>query len=314
MESPLVSIITVSYNHPDVTSALLESLRHITYPNIEVIVVDNASPNDDPAIIRQLYPEITFIQSEKNLGFAGGNNLGIRQAKGKYILLLNNDTEVEPEFLKPLVAKLEANSKIGAVSPKIKFFYQPDTIQFSGQAPINPYTMRSYGYGYGKKDTGQFNHDAPTSFVHGAAMMIPMDVIKKVGLMAEIYFLYYEELDWGARIKAAGYELWYVHNSTVMHKESMSTGKLSPFKTFYMNRSRLLYLRRNVHGLPFLIAFLYQLFVSIPKNTLSFLLKRQKGHCKAYCQAVMWHIKNMLLKDIHTNPTLEYKISNPTDL
>src|SRR5665647_644486 len=93
MESPLVSIVTVSYNHPDVTCALLESLQHITYPNIEVIVVDNASPNDNPAIICQLHPEIIFIQSKENLGFAGGNNLGIRQAKGKYILLLNNDTE-----------------------------------------------------------------------------------------------------------------------------------------------------------------------------------------------------------------------------
>ena len=148
MQTPLVSIVTVNYDHPDVTCALLGSLKHITYPNIEVIVVDNASPNDDPGIILKMYPDILFIQSKENLGFAGGNNLGIRKAKGKYILLLNNDTEVESEFLEPLVAKLESNSKIGAVSPKIKFFYQPDTIQFSGQAPINPYTFRSYGFGY----------------------------------------------------------------------------------------------------------------------------------------------------------------------
>ncbi|MCX6239391.1 MAG: glycosyltransferase family 2 protein [Bacteroidia bacterium] len=304
MESPLISIITVNYDHPDVTCALLESLRHITYPNIEVIVIDNASPNDDPSVILKLYPEIIFIQSSVNLGFAGGNNLGIRKAKGKYLLFINNDTEVEPGFLEPLVAKLESNKKIGAVSPKIKFFNQSDTIQFSGQAPINPYTIRSHGYGHGAKDNGQFDHDTLTWFVHGAAMMIPMDVIKKVGLMAETYFLYYEELDWGARIRAAGYELWYVHNSTVMHKESISTGKLTPFKTFYMNRSRLLYLRRNVHGFPFVVAFLYQLFVSIPKNSLSFILKSKKGHFKAYCKAVIWHVKNMFIKDIHTNPLL----------
>jgi len=94
MEIPLVSIITVSYNHPDVTCALLESLRHITYPKIEIIVVDNASPHDDPAIIPMSYPEIIFIQSKENLGFAGGNNLGIRRAKGKYILMLNNDAPI----------------------------------------------------------------------------------------------------------------------------------------------------------------------------------------------------------------------------
>ena len=305
MESPLVSIITVNYDHPDVTCALLESLRHITYPNIEIIVVDNASPNDNPGIISQSYPEIIFIQSNKNLGFAGGNNLGTRKAKGKYIIMLNNDTEVEAGFLEPLVAKLESNNKIGAVSPKIKFFSQPDTIQFSGQAPINPYTMRSHGYGHGAKDNGQFDHDTQTSFVHGAAMMIPMDVIKKVGLMAEVYFLYYEELDWGTRIKAAGYELWYVQNSTVMHKESISTGKLSPFKTYYMNRSRLLYLRRNVHGFAFMVALLYQVFIAIPKNAASFILKRDKGHFKAYFKGVMWHIKNLFDSNIHINPALK---------
>ncbi len=304
MEKPLVSIITISYDHPEVTCALLESLRHITYPNIEIIVVDNASPKDDPAIIKQSYPEIIFIQSEKNLGFAGGNNIGIKHAKGKYILLLNNDTEVETGFLEPLVEKLESNSKIGAVSPKIKFFFQPDTIQFSGQAPINPYTMRSHGYGYGIVDSGQFDQDTTTNFVHGAAMMIPIEVVRKVGLMAEIYFLYYEELDWGARIRAAGYELWYVHNSTVMHKESISTGRLTPFKTYYMNRARILYLRRNVKGFQFLVAFLYQTFISIPKNAATFMIKKQRGHFYAYIKAILWNVKHLFINDIHTNPSL----------
>lgn len=304
MESPLVSIVTINYDHPEVTCALLESLRQLTYANVEVIVVDNASPNDDPAIIAKSFPEIVFIQSKENLGFAGGNNLGVRQAKGKYILFLNNDTEVDPGFIEPLVEKLESNPKIGAVSPKIKFFFQPDTIQFSGQAPINPYTMRSYGYGYGVKDNGQFDMDTPTSFVHGAAMMIPMTVIRKVGMMAEIFFLYYEELDWGARIRAAGYELWYVNNSTVLHKESMSTGKLTPFKTYYMNRARVLYLRRNVHGFSFLVSFLYQTLVSVPKNTVTFFIKGQRGHGMAYVKAILWHVKNMFIEDIHTNPVL----------
>ncbi len=305
MEKPLVTIITVNFDHPEITCVLLETLRHISYPNIEIIVVDNASPKDDPAIISQRFPEIKFIQSKTNLGFAGGNNLAIREAKGKYCLFINNDTEVEPGFLEPLVDKLENNPKIGAVSPKLKFYVQPDTIQFAGQAPMNPYTLRSYGYGYGAKDSGQFDKDNLTYFVHGAAMMMPMDVIRKVGMMADVYFLYYEELDWGARIRAAGYELWYVHNSTVMHKESISTGRLTPFKTYYMNRARILYLRRNVSGLTFLIAFLFQIFVSIPKNLLVFLLKGDKGHFMAYQKAIFWHVKNIFIKDIQSNPVLE---------
>ena len=305
MEKPLISIITINYDHPDITCDLLESLQLISYPNIEIIVVDNASPNDDPLIIKQKFPEIKFIQSKINLGFAGGNNLAIKAAKGKYCLFINNDTEVEVGFLEPLVDKLEKNIEIGAVSPKIKFFDHPDTIQFSGQASMNPYTLRSYGYGYGAKDMGQFDKDTSTFFVHGAAMMIPMDVIRKVGMMSDVYFLYYEELDWGSRIRAAGYELWYVHNSTVMHKESVSTGKLTPFKTYYMNRARIIYLRRNVTGLTFYIAFLFQTFVSIPKNSMAFLLQGQKGHFFAYQKAILWHLKNIFMKNIHSNPVLE---------
>jgi len=304
MDYPLVSIITVNYDHPEVTCALLASLRKVTYPNVEIIVVDNASPNDDPGIIPASFPEVHFMQSKENLGFAGGNNLAIRQAKGDYVLLLNNDTEVEPGFLEPLVAKCASDSTIGAVSPKIKYRSNPDTIQFTGQAPINPWTVRSHGYGWGQKDNGQFNRDALTQYVHGAAMLLPMEVIRRVGLMSEIYFLYYEELDWGARIRAAGLTLWYVHNSVVFHKESVSVGKMSPFKTYWMNRSRWMYLRRNVHGLTFLIALLFQTFASIPKNLIVFALKRQAEHLKAYVKALLWHLKNLFSKEVHSNPVL----------
>ena len=303
MDYPLVSIITVTYNHPEVTVDLLESLRNCTYPNKEVIVVDNAS-QDNPAIITSSFPEVIFIQNEKNLGFAGGNNVGVRLAKGKYILFINNDTVVSPDFLEPLVSKCENNATVGAVSPKIKFYFQPDTIQFSGQAPINPYTMRSSGYGYGSVDRGQFDYDSVTNFVHGAAMLVPVSVIKEVGLMTESYFLYYEELDWGTRIKKAGYKLWYVHNSTILHKESISTGKMTPFKTYYMNRSRILYLRRNLNGFSFVISILYQIFIAIPKNLLVFALKKDKDHLRSYVKALYWHLAHLRYGEIHSNPTL----------
>ena len=302
MDYPLVSIITITYDHPEVTCDLLTSLRKITYSNFEIIVVDNASPHDDPAMIKHKCPEIMFIHSKENLGFAGGNNLGIRQSKGKYILLLNNDTEVDPRFLEPLVAKFESNVLIGAISPKIKFFHTPDTLQFTGISAFNPYTIRNRGFGFGEKDHGQFDTDYQTDFVHGACMMIPMEVIQKVGLMSECYFLYYEEHDWATRIKKAGYQLWYVHNSTVFHKESISTGKISSLKIYYMNRSRLLYLRRNIHGFQFFIALLYQLFISIPKNAISFLLRGYPGHFHAYHHAVFWHLKHIFSKQIHTHP------------
>ena len=304
MEYPLVSIITINYDHPEVTCDLLDSLRHISYPSIEIIVVDNASPNDDPSIIVQTFPEIHFIQSKENLGFAGGNNLGIRAANGKYLLFLNNDTTVDHGFLEPLVAKFEADPRIGAASPKIKFSHTPDTIQFAGSSPLNPYTIRNKSYGYRMKDTGQFDSDKLTAFVHGAAMIVPMEIIRKVGLMAESYFLYYEELDWVTRIKNAGYQLWYIHNSVVYHKESITTGKLSPLKIYYMNRARLLYLRRNISGWTFLVAIIFQLCISIPKNALKFLLTGENGQFRAYHKAVMWHLHHLNSKKIHSNPKL----------
>lgn len=304
MERPLISIITINYDHPEITCQLLESLRHVTWPNIEVIVVDNASPNDDPAIIKINYPEIIFIQSKKNLGFAGGNNLGVRIAKGKYVLFLNNDTEVSPGFLEPLVRKMENDVSIGAVSPKIKFFFQQDIVQFAGITEFNPYTIRNRGIGYGEKDDGRFDKDFPTAYVHGAAMMVPMEVIRKIGMMSEAYFLYYEEHDWASRIRRAGYTLWYVHDSLVLHKESVSTGKMSPVKIYYMNRARVLYLRRNTNGLAFLIAFLYQLMISIPKNALVYLMKGRPDHFRAFHKAVSWHLKNMFNKSLHEDPKL----------
>jgi GT2 family glycosyltransferase len=301
---PLVSIITINYDHPEVTAQMLDSLRLITYPSIEIFVVDNASPNDDPSILTKNYPEIKFIQATENLGFAGGNNLAINLAKGKYVLLLNNDTEVTPGFLEPLVAKLESDSSIGAVSPKIKFHHTPDLLQFTVITPINRITGRSKGLGFGVIDKGQWEFDAETAYAHGAAMMVPMNVIKKVGLMADIYFLYYEELDWCLRIRNAGYKIFYIHNSLIYHKESISTGKASPTKTYYMNRSRLIFMRRNVKGLVLLVAIAYQLLIAIPKNAFTFLLKGRKDLFLAYHKAVMWHFKNLFKPEIHYSPQL----------
>jgi GT2 family glycosyltransferase len=304
---PLVSIVTLNYDHPEVTCQMLDSLRKISYPSIEILVVDNASPNDDPSIIYKNYPEVKFIQASENLGFAGGNNLAINQTSGKYVLLLNNDTEVTPGFLEPLVAKLEADPTIGVVSPKIKFHHTPDLLQFTVITPINRITGRSKGLGFGVKDAGQWEFDSETAYAHGAAMMVPMKVIKEVGLLADIYFLYYEELDWCLRINKAGYKIFYVHNSLVYHKESVSTGKASPTKTYYMNRSRLIFMRRNVKGLILLIAIAYQLLIAIPKNAFSFLLMGRKDLFLAYHKAVMWHFNNLFKPEIHESPQLVKK-------
>lgn len=289
MKIPLVSIITINYNQSKVTLDLLRTLREITYPSIEVIVVDNASPNDNPDVIKEAYPEIIFIKSERNLGFAGGNNLGVRKATGDYFLFMNNDVEVPPGFLEPLVETLQQNPKIGMVSPKIKYHWNPELIQYAGYNPMNHWTIRNSSVGYREKDEGQYDQLSITESIHGAAMLISRKVAREVGLMTEVFFLYYEEHDWAAKVRKAGYQHACNGNSYILHKESISTGKESPLKTYYINRNRILYARRNFSKRQLLFSYIYLTLVSIPKNTLVYLLKRKWVHLGAYWKALFWN-------------------------
>ncbi len=304
--NPVVSIITINYNQSEATNALLDSLAKAdAQPSFEVIVVDNASGNNDHQNIDTSHSFAELVVSDINLGFAGGNNLGIRKAKGEFILLLNNDTEVEPDFLMPLIKKFRDDPSAGAVSPKIYFHHTPNMLQFTGISEMNKYTTRNTGWGYGKMDEGQFDEDRESFFAHGAAMMVPRRVIEKVGMMAEIFFLYYEEMDWGQRIRDAGYKIYYVHDSVIYHKESLSTGRQSQLKTFYMNRGRVIFIRRNVKGFNLLIACIYHNIISIPKNVIVFLLQGRFDLLKAYTKAMIWNLKNISNKEIHYNPSLK---------
>jgi GT2 family glycosyltransferase len=291
--SPVVSIITINYNQLQLTCALLDSLRKITYPAVEIIVVDNNSVQDPTPVITEAYPEVKLIVSKENLGFAGGNNLGIRASSGEYVLFLNNDTEVNPGVLEPLVSLFQSNPKAGAASSKILYYNSGETIQYAGSSRIDPFTGRSKRVGYMEKDHGQYNKVCETDLAHGAAMMVPRRIIDKVGMMPEFFFLYYEEVDWCESIKRAGYKIYFVPGSKVYHKESMSIGKGSTLKTYYMTRNRLLYMRRNTTGLMKVIWILFFLFFSLPKNALMFTLKRDLQHARAFWRGLLWNITHL---------------------
>jgi GT2 family glycosyltransferase len=302
---PLVSIISINFNNLEVTAEMLQSLRQISYPNIEIIIIDNASEKERVDILKEQFPEIILIKSHENLGFAGGNNLGIVKSKGKYVLLLNNDTVVHPGFLEPLVTKCEENQQIGAVSPKLYYFDDKDIIQWAGSLKMNKITMRGFSRGTHEKEQGKYEVDWKSYYNHGAAMLVPRKVIEKVGLMAEIYFLYYEELDWGEQIRKNDFEIFYVHNSIVYHKASSTTVANSPLKTYYINRGRLIFMRRNVHGITFLIALIYLVIISIPKNLFTFLSKGKWELTKSYLRASFWNLENIFNNDIHRNKRLQ---------
>ena len=225
------------------------------------------------------------------MGFAGGNNLGVNKAKGEYLFFINNDTIVPKGCIGPLVETLRTNPTIGMVSPKIKFHWNPSLIQYAGYTPMNHWTIRNNSIGYHQEDDGRFDSEGETNSIHGAAMMVPKKVVEKVGMMTEIYFLYYEEHDWAEMIKRAGYKIYYQPKSYILHKESLSTGKFSPLKTYYISRNRILFARRNFRPLPLLVSLLFQTFISIPKNALTFLLKKEFEHLSAFWRAVTWNLK-----------------------
>lgn len=269
---PRLSVITVNYNGLELTSALVHSLERDVHIPLEIVIVDNGSARDEAALLRERHPAAKVLRSARNLGFAGGNNLGIAAAAGDYLLLLNNDTEVEDGALEQLCRVLDDDPSIGVVCPKIRFFAPPRHIQFAGYTPLSRITLRNALVGFGQPDDGRFDTPRDTPYAHGAAMMLRREVLATAGPMTEVYFLYYEELDWSERIRAAGWRIVYDPRATVFHKESATTGQQSPLRTYYLTRNRLLFARRNRRGAVRLLSVAYQLCVALPKSILASLL------------------------------------------
>ena len=287
-----LSIITINFNGLKDTCELIDTLP-LEDQSIEVIVVDNASKEDEATVIEQRYPQVNVIRSKENLGFAGGNNLGINAAHGKYLFFINNDTlmrwkkeEGRRMMFQPLIDRLESSPKIGAVCPKIRFSWGDNPIQFAGYTPLSHITMRNHAIGCGEADHGQYDTAHPTPYAHGAAMMVKREAIEKSGLMPECYFLYYEELDWSMMIRRAGYDIWYDPALTVFHKESQSTGQQSPLRTYYITRNRLLFAKRNNSSATRYLSYIYQISLVACRDILRYTLQRRPDLAQATIKGI----------------------------
>lgn len=284
---PDISFVTVNYNGLEHTRALLNSLKVIEgLFTFEVIVVDNGSSENQAEILALEYPNHIVIRSDINLGFAGGNNIGIRRSSARYIMLINNDTIIPDGSLKELISFMDSNPQAGGVSPRIQFMTPPGSVQFAGYTQLTRITLRNSIVGYSETDKGQFMTVTETPYLHGAAMLVKREAIEKAGFMCEDYFLYYEELDWSMRLTESGYKLWYVPQALVIHKESMSTGNDTPLKRYYMTRNRLLFAKRNRKGTVRILSYIYQTAVACPKDILIALLRRRVDLAKAICTGV----------------------------
>ncbi len=288
-----ISIITINYNGLADTCALIDTIP-FNDETLEVIVVDNASKEDEATIIEQRYPQVKVIRSPQNLGFAGGNNLGIKAARGQYLFFINNDTLLQVrdeklevrEMFKPLIDRLESSPKIGMVCPKIRFAWGNQPIQFAGYTPLSRITMRNRSIGFGEEDHGQYNTAHTTPYAHGAAMMVKREAIEKAGVMPECYFLYYEELDWSMMIRRADYDIWYEPACTIYHKESQTTGQNSPLRTYYITRNRLLFVHRNNKDLTRYLSYLYLIVLVAVRDMARYTIQKRPDLTKATIKGI----------------------------
>ncbi len=296
-----ISVITINFNGLKDTCELIDSLP-LENKSIEVIVVDNASKEDEATLIEKKYPQVKVIRSKENLGFAGGNNLGIQAAHGKYLFFLNNDTllrckkeDVRCKMFQPLIDRLESSPKIGMVSPKIRFSWGTNPIQYAGYTPLSKITLRNTAIGCGEDDHGQYDTPHPTPYAHGAAMMVKREVIDKASLMPECYFLYYEELDWSVMIRRVGYDIWYEPAFTVYHKESQTTGQQSPLRTYYITRNRLLFVKRNNLSTTRFLSYIYLIGIVACRDILKYMLQRRIDLVKAAIKGIYDFLTNSQL-------------------
>ena len=259
LTNPKVLVVLVNWNGWADTIECLESCSSLAYPNYELVVVDNGSTDDSVERITGHSPATRIICTGVNLGFAGANNVAIREALDRdfgFVWLLNNDTAVDSAALGALVETAEADPTVGVVGSKIYYHSQPDVLWFAGGF-INRTKGYAYHRGAEETDVGQYDVAGPVEYVTGASMLVRVDAIRQVGVMAESYFLYWEEADWNARIARAGWRTIYQPRSIVWHKVGRSTGNEdNPVRARYNGRNRILYFQRNQPARAFLVTIM----------------------------------------------------------
>ena len=262
---PSVAIILVNWNGFDFTAACLESLRKVEFPDFKIILVDNASENSEGKKLLSTFPEIILIENKENLGFAGGNNVGIVKALEdgySHIMLLNNDTEVEPDFLGEMMRKFQSGGNLGVVQPLITFLNDKDKIWSAG-GKWNSLLGRAITLGDRKQLDEYLPEDVPLDWATGCCMLISREALLAAGLLNESYFAYFEDVDWSLRFRQKGFEIALAAKALVYHEAGASSKKkhaegiLSPRVFYFHVRNQFYLIRGSQKGISFLFSVGY---------------------------------------------------------
>ena len=286
---PRVAIVSVNYNQTPLTADMLDSLESAGLPAwCEVFVVDNASREDGSAELKARFPWVHTLRSNINLGFAGGNNLALPHITADFVFLLNNDALIEPGTLEAMLARFDEEPRLGALSPVVYDYPQrgdQPTIQYAGASRVSTLTGRNNMLFRGQAAGAQHSGLQDTPYCHGAAMLVRCEALEAAGPMDEDYFLYYEELDWSNRIREAGYKVMLDGDAHIWHRESVSTGADSAFKVYWINRSRIRYMRRNKSTLASSAFQAFYLLAVLPLHGTRHFLAGRREHARALWRA-----------------------------
>jgi GT2 family glycosyltransferase len=295
MKNPKVSIIMLNWNGLKDTIECVESLKRISFSDYRVILVDNGSQGNDVETIKHRFGDyVHIIENDRNYGFAEGNNIGMRYAltahSPDYLLLLNNDITVAPDFLTELVNVAENDREMGLLGPLVYDYYKPNAIRGTGSGQrINWWRGVTYDVMSstpGEEATGVREADS----VEGSCMLAPRNVLDKVGMLDGEYFAYWEETDWCVRIRKAGYRICCVTRSRIWHKVQPSY--LDTRKLYYFLRNNILFMRKNADRKYLPVFSVYFLTVSLPLWSFKPFIAHPLGTASAVAKALLWNISH----------------------
>lgn len=292
---PLVSVLIVNWNSKENLIDCFESLFKINYENFEVIMVDNGSVDDSVSFTEVNYPKVKIIKSKNNLGFAGGNNFGLKYCKGKYVLFLNNDTIVTEMFLDELVDFIEKVENVAVVQPTI-LFHRPNTSMHKKINSVGSFILGSgflYHLDYGKTyKEANYKKSYDIFTAYGACFLVRRKIIEAVGLFDEDYFAYFEETDFSHRVWLNGYRIMIYTKPIIYHKGGKTAEKLpSAFIQYHSFKNRLYTYLKNFNLKNIFMIFVPHLIIC-EISTVLYLMIGKPGYAIAIQKAILWNIFN----------------------